>query len=648
MLRCRIFILLGLAVLLAGSAAAATGAVSGRIVDRATGQPVADAVVTVFPPGDSTRTDADGQFSFDRVAPGDYMLEISHPDYETFLLSNHPVTVAKNATITIELTRRSRHSPRSSAEATAQDEAERLVKTLNELRQAEPRREQATAGQSVGLPAPTGQVQPNTIRRKAKPVAPRPMPPYPPQRPDYDDYYGLPPFDMFFRDYGTNRFVDARRDNLSTFAADVDDAAYTLVRRYLHDGHLPPRDAIRVEEFINHFDYGYRPPTHSKFRIVTDAVRSPFDDSTITVAVGLKGREIDRRERKPLNLTFVIDVSGSMGYDNRLELVKYALRELVNQLGREDKIGIVVYGSGAHVVLEPSSMHRRHDILYQIERLRPGGSTNAEAGLRLGYEMALRQFVPGHGNRIILCSDGVANVGLTQPEALMETIQERAGKGITLHSFGVGMGNYNDVLLEKLAQQGDGRYAYINNRREAHKVMVEDFVANMELLGRDVKIQVEFDPRVVRSYRLLGYENRDVEDHRFRDNRRDGGEIGAGHEVTALYEVVLNRRAKNATLGTIAVRWTDEDGYEVAEINQKLRIRLHSYRHSCEPDLRLALTAAKFAEMLKDTPYVRDLTIAELRRFAEPLLEQMPSEQTHDLLDLIDAAGRLGTYHSRR
>jgi Ca-activated chloride channel family protein len=295
----------------------------------------------------------------------------------------------------------------------------------------------------------------------------------------------------------------------------------------------------------------------------------------------------------------------------------------------------------------PTPADNSREIARALASLRPGGSTNAEAGLRIGYRMAREQFTPGHTNRIILCSDGVANVGLTSPEALMEEIQQRAGDGITLSSFGVGMGNYNDVLLEKLAQQGNGRYAYMNDRREAYKVMVTDFLENVQLLARDVKIQVEFDPEVVRSYRLLGYENRDVRDNQFRDNRADGGEIGPGHEVTALYEIVWQHRPARV-LGTVALRWKDENGEEVTELNRDLVYPRVKRGEHMSTDLRLAVTAAKFSEMLKGTVYVRDLRFDELYRFAESLREERPTEETFELLDLIRRADEFSTYHTRR
>jgi Ca-activated chloride channel family protein len=454
---------------------------------------------------------------------------------------------------------------------------------------------------------------------------------------------------MFFRDYGTNSFVDTRRDRLSTFATDVDDASFNIVKRYLMDGYLPPRDAVRIEEFINHFDYNYATPDHKRFRIFYETTASPFDRRITVLKIGIKGAEVTRRERDPLNLTFVIDVSGSMGYDNRLELVKESLRMLVNQLTHRDRIGIVAYGSQARVVLQPTGIARRNDILRAISSLHPGGSTYAEAGLKLGYSMANSQYVNGHTNRIILCSDGVANVGRVSPDAIMAQVNRYANKGITLSTFGYGMGNYNDVLLERLAQKGNGKYAYVNDLREAQKLFVSDFVGSMQVLARDVKVQVDFNPEIVTSYRLIGYENRDVADNRFRDNRQDGGEVGAGHEVTALYELILHDSRRRADIGTIAVRWTDPDRGEVTEVNQNVTLDRKSlaFRES-RPELRLAVVASRFGELLKGTVYASETSFEELYQMAQSLTEELGGEQTHELADLILRARDLSTYHTRR
>ncbi|MCX6834878.1 MAG: von Willebrand factor type A domain-containing protein, partial [candidate division Zixibacteria bacterium] len=366
--------------------------------------------------------------------------------------------------------------------------------------------------------------------------------------------YRWTPQDMFFQDYGTNSFVDTRRDRFSTFALDVDDASFNVARRYLLDGMMPPPDAVRVEDFINHFNYNYNVPADETFRVFTEITNSPFESDKHIMRVAVKGREIDRYDRRPMNITLVIDVSGSMAQGNRFDLVRESIRILVRQLNGQDRVGVVTYGSKASVALKPISADQQREIFRTVERLTPGGSTYAEAGIRLGYEMANQQFVNGHNNVVILCSDGVANVGQTSPDAIMADVSRFARRGLSMSTFGYGMGNYNDVLLEQLAQKGNGQYAYINDMTEIQKVFVDEFVSTLQALARDVKIQVEFDPETVRAYRLLGYENRDVADHRFRDNRQDGGEVGAGSEVTAVYELELVRQSRQGKIATVSVR----------------------------------------------------------------------------------------------
>ena len=643
------------------------GIVDGVVINHATGSPVAGALVVSLPTGDTVSTDAAGRFTLSLAEGADFALRIIHPDFETKIFSEVSLLATKGKTLTFELIPRQGHrndmrdqvsdlSKSIAVPSVVAAEAEAKAKRqgqdaigLTEAGRIQANGKGQNGSKTVDFGSggiSTSSLAPETLTKRNKP-----NPATPPAMPRYmreDDYPQPYPSDMFFQEYGTSRFVPTRHDNLSTFAVDVDDASYTLVRRYLREGNLPPVDAIRVEEFVNHFDYGLTAPDYQKFGVTSRLANSPFDDSTIFLMVGIKGRDIEHRERKPLNLTFVVDVSGSMGYDNRMEVVKYGLKELVGQLNKNDRVAIVTYGSGARVLLTATQGNRRGEIERAVNCLYPGGSTNAEAGLRLGYQIANQQFVNGHVNRIVLFSDGVANVGLTNAEALRETIQDCARHGVTLSSIGVGMGNYNDVLLEKLAQYGDGRYSYVNDAREAHKVLVQEFLGNMEILARDTKIQVEFDPRQVTSYRLLGYENRAVADNKFRDNREDGGEIGPGHEVVALYELVMNRRKPSGEIATVTVRWKDDEGREVSEMSQPIQINRRSRLQDFSPEMRTAIASGKLAEKLKHTLFVRDLSYEDLYRFAEPLLEQRPSEQTYELIELIDRAGKMSMYHTRR
>lgn len=469
---------------------------------------------------------------------------------------------------------------------------------------------------------------------------------------------------MFFQDYGANPLQLADRDGLSTFAVDVDGGAYTLARNYIERGELPDRAAPRVEEFVNYFSGGYPTFDDQDFRIYVDGAPSPFGPGFQLVRVGIKARTIADEDRRPSRLTFVIDVSGSMEREDRLGLVKRALHLLVNELEEDDRVGIVVYGSNGRVVLESVSAAQRERILEAIDSLAPDGSTNAEEGLLLAYQMAHRNFDPGANNRIVLCSDGVANVGRTGPEAILEQVRTEADRGIYLTTVGFGMGNYNDVLMEQLANGGDGAYYYVDDLDEARRVFVDRLTGTLQIVARDAKVQVEFDPEQVMAYRLLGFENRAVADQDFRNDEIDAGEIGSGHEVTALYEVRFQDgvRAERTRGGFATVRFRYElppDGdrtertlpFGAAGRNDRLaqqgtpvdqdrtvreiahEIDLGNLSRSFDdasPRLHLAAAAAEFAEILRQSYWAKESSIGDLvplaRRIASKLRDDAEAE----------------------
>ena len=447
---------------------------------------------------------------------------------------------------------------------------------------------------------------------------------------------------MFFQNYGVNPFVDTEDDHLSTFAIDVDDASYVMTRSYLEGGDLPPADAVRVEEFVNHFDYEYDAPHDQPFTVYIEGSPSPFGQNCHLLRIGIKGMEISPERRKPANLVFVIDVSGSMAREDRLGLVKQALRLLVEELKESDRIGIVAYSNDAYEVLPPTSIVNRQRILYAIEWLQPTDATNAEAGLDLGYAMADRTFDKRKINRIILCSDGVANVGQTGPDAILERIKRFAERGITLSTVGFGMGNYNDVLMEQLGNKGNGRYAYVDDIDEARRIFVDNLTGNLQVIARDVKIQVDFNPDVVRSYRLLGYENRDVADDQFRDDKEDGGEIGAGHSVTALYEIKFNRNRESNTVATVFIRHKQPDTFEVAENSCRITALDFVNRfETCSPQFRLAAAAAEFAEILRKSYWAKGSSLADVRAVVKDVYRELDSDDILDLMQLVSKAERI-------
>lgn len=457
------------------------------------------------------------------------------------------------------------------------------------------------------------------------------------------------PYDaMFFKNYGVNPFVDTEDDHLSTFAIDVDDASYIMARSYLNGGNFPPDEAIRVEEFVNHFNYNYRSSGESPFDFYLEGSPSRFGQNAYLVRIGIKGRDVAPENRKAANLVFVVDVSGSMSGESRLGLVRKSLRLLVDQLTPNDKVGIVVYGSQGQEILRPTS--DKNQIISAIEQLYSSGATNAEEGIRLGYEMMDRVFEPGKINRIILCSDGVANVGRTGPDQILEMIKKYADKGITLSSIGFGMGNYNDIMLEKLGNKGNGYYAYVDNLEQAKKIFVDNLTGTLEVIARDVKIQVDFDTTVVRSYRLLGYENRDVADEKFRDDKEDGGEVGAGHSATALYEIKFKDKSNgilDGNFGTIYLRYKDPDNMDnVTEIKNGMNVKIFKDEfENASANFRLAACAAQFSEILRKSYWAKDEKLADL---AEPVKQLVLDSNDPDIVELYGLIVKADQYQEQR
>jgi Ca-activated chloride channel family protein len=401
-----------------------------------------------------------------------------------------------------------------------------------------------------------------------------------------------------------NPFITTSEDHLSTFAMDVDTGSYSAARNYINTGTLPPAETVRVEEFVNYFHYDYPTPQTDAFGIYVDSAPAPFGQSNNQIVrVGIQGRRIAAENRKDAVLTFVIDVSGSMQQPNRLPLVKQALRLLVDELNQADQIGIVVYGSQARVLLAHTTAANKDTILAAIDSLQDEGSTNAEAGLRLGYDLASKHFVPGAINRVILCSDGVANVGETGPDGIRKQIRDYTAQGVDLTTIGFGMGDYNDQLMEQLADDGNGNYAYVDNLGEAKRIFVENLTGTLQVIAKDAKIQVDFNPAIVARYRLVGYENRAVADQDFRNDTVDAGEVGAGHSVTALYEVELVKEAAPGAALTVQVRYADAQDGQVREISKPFERReFGGSLDDAEPHLQLAVAVAAFAEQLRSAP----------------------------------------------
>ena len=454
--------------------------------------------------------------------------------------------------------------------------------------------------------------------------------------------------DVFFKEYGTNPFIDTEDDHLSTFGMDVDTASYSVTRRYLQDGYLPPTEAVRVEEFVNAFDYNYAPPSQDAFAVHIEGAPSRFGEGKRLqlLRIGIQGRVVPDENRKDATLTFVIDVSGSMAMENRLGLVKRALTLLVEQLRPSDEVAIVVYGTRARTVLRHTGIEGREEILEAIHSLEPDGSTNAEEGLRLGYKLASRNARVGRINRVILCSDGVANVGETGPDAILREIRAYVKEGITLTTVGVGMGNFNDILMEQLANKGNGFYAYVDTLNEAKLVFVENLTRTLQIIAKDAKIQVKFNPEVVSRFRLLGYENRRLDHEDFRDDDADGGEIGSGHSVTALYEIKLHE-GTSGQMATVFIRHEDPDTHRVSETDEGIfTTELKRVFEDASPEFQLAATVAEFAEILRESYWARGGSLAAVSQSLKGIAPQIPNASVDELMNLVSRANRFKAQNS--
>ncbi len=424
-----------------------------------------------------------------------------------------------------------------------------------------------------------------------------------------------------------NEFKSVSYDPLSTFSIDVDRASYSNVRRMINNGQDIPLDAVKIEEMVNYFDYDYATPQDEKlFAVHTEVAQTPWNKESLLMKIGLKGKEINTDELPASNLTFLIDISGSMSYANKLPLLKSAFQVLVKKLREQDKVSIVVYAGAAGVVLEPTSGNEKEKIMNAINNLNAGGSTAGGQGIELAYKLAQQNFKKKGNNRIILATDGDFNVGMNSDKAMETLIEEKRESGVFLTCIGFGMGNYKDSKLETLADKGNGNYAYIDTMQEAHKFLGKEFSGTLHTIAKDVKIQVEFNPAVVKSYRLIGYENRLLNNEDFKDDTKDAGEIGAGHTVTALYEVVPVQsvyspvdgdalKYQNVAPGLVDELLTVKLRYKEPAGN-KSKLMEHVVKNTTNDtlteDFRFMSAVAMFGMKLRDSKFVKDIKQEDL------------------------------------
>lgn len=454
-----------------------------------------------------------------------------------------------------------------------------------------------------------------------------------------------------------NRFVSPLKSPLSTFSVDVDTASYANVRRFLNDNVLPPANAVRIEELINYFKYDYAPPEgEHPFSVNMEIARCPWQSEHWLARVGLKGLEIDRQQKPVANLVFLLDVSGSMNSPKKLPLVKTAMKLLLNQLDENDRVAIAVYAGASGLVLSPTPASDSDAILSALERLRAGGSTNGGEGIRLAYQLAAQNLIQDGVNRVILCTDGDFNVGITDRGDLIDLIQSEAKRGVFLSVLGFGTGNLKDATMEQLADKGNGNYGYIDSIQEARKLLVEDALGTLVTIAKDVKIQIDFNPQHVQAYRLIGYENRMMQAEDFRDDKKDAGEIGAGHTVTALYEIVpvgvespvLNVEpskyqevAIEATgpadeVMTVRLRYKQPEGDEGIEFHVPAGMPAKDSKGSA--DFQFAASVAGFGMLLRGSEYCGLADFELIQSLARQGIGQSGDSYRQEFLRLIDTA----------
>lgn len=444
---------------------------------------------------------------------------------------------------------------------------------------------------------------------------------------------------------------------VSTFSADVDTGAYANVRRLLNQGRLPPEGAVRLEEMVNYFPYHYALPSDgSPFGVTTELAATPWNPHTRLLRIGIKASDRSVAELAPANLVFLVDVSGSMDRREGLPLVKSTLKLLVDQLREQDRVSLVVYAGESRVVLEPTSGREKARIRSAIEQLTAGGSTAGASGIELAYQMAQQAFIPNGINRILLATDGDFNVGVSDFDSLKQMAVDKRKTGISLTTLGFGVDNYNEHLMEQLADAGDGNYAYIDNLREARKVLVDQLGSTLAVVAKNVKLQVEFNPAQVSEYRLLGYENRALKREDFSNDKVDAGEVGAGHTVTALYEIVpagemgwleplrygksqVPVSAKDGEMAMLRVRYQQPEGGKSLLIERPITSQVLP----ASEDLRFAAAVAAFSQQLKDARYTGDFSLKDTEALARSARGEDRFGLRSEFVQLVELAQSLRT-----
>jgi Ca-activated chloride channel family protein len=447
-----------------------------------------------------------------------------------------------------------------------------------------------------------------------------------------------------YKDYGVNPTVDPLKDRLSTFSIDVDTASYSISRLKLNEGELPPVAAVRAEEFLNSFDYAYENPEKGTFGVYMAAAPSPFEKGHHLVRIGLQTKRISIGERKSVHLVYLVDTSGSMSDPGKLDLAKKSLKILTESLKKGDTIALCTYAGSVREILAPTGIDKRDQILSAIDGLDASGSTAMSSGIDLAYKLASDSAVKGDVNRVIVLSDGDANVGPSSHEQILDQIASYKDKGIQLSTVGFGQGNYKDTMMEQLADKGDGNYSYIDSTEQAQRVFSEEVNGLLETVAKDVKIQVEWDPAAVTSYRLIGYENRDIADKDFRNDKVDAGEVGAGHSVTALYDVVFKDTSKSPLVVRLRAKAPDAKTADAA-VETAFKMAPSDIAPTFEKapkNFQFAVAVAEFAEVLRQSPAAKGVSLEQVERVASEASDGGRDDK--ELVELVAKAIKLSPH----
>ena len=464
-----------------------------------------------------------------------------------------------------------------------------------------------------------------------------------------------------YKEIKENSFVAVAQQPVTTFSVDVDRAAYANVRRIIGYGQIPPKDAVRIEEMVNYFDYDYPAPEEgsvSPLRVSPELAPAPWNPNHLLLRIGLQAKKIDLAKAPPSNIVFLIDVSGSMDEENKLPLLQSSFKMLLGQLRPDDKVAIVTYANGTKVALPSTSVKDKEKIIKVLDNLYASGGTSGGKGIQLAYEQAQKSFIKNGNNRIILATDGDFNIGINNTTDLEKFIEKQRESGIYMSVLGFGMGNYRDDMAETIADKGNGNYAYIDNITEAKKVLVNELSGTLFAVAKDVKLQLEFNPKYVKEYKLIGYENRMLANEDFTNDKKDAGEIGAGHTVTALYELVpsdgkvaqslryqsqeLNEKGKGNELGFLKIRYKDpkvKDAKSV-EITEPLIFNKKALKET-SADYRFAASVAEFGILLRDNSNKANATYDQVIELAEGAIGKDPEGYRKEFVRLVKSVKML-------